>query len=451
MNSKGHPDTCEHCQRPCLPDDKFCILHSENEDKDLDALQEVIDEILAAEEHGFSNAVFPKGVNFEAAKFRGDASFVHAKFGGDAIFDFAKFGGDALFGDAEFGGDASFIHAKFRGEASFNLAKFGGNAIFGRARFDGEASFVGARFDGDPSFLSTEFTSPYFRNATFASWVFMHGDVKQKIFAEVTSVDLRDLNLDKPELLSFRHADLSRCRLLHTDIRNAEFTAVIWPHDKRGTFVYDEEPELVKKRTVPTESEQPEGGEKPETTDVLKHPYKLDSAEWEFSTSDYGSLEVLYRHLKKNYEDNRDYKTGGDFHYREKEIKRLNPWTHWSSRHILLPLYKYLGGYGERIRPPALAVVGVTLLALVFYSFNSLNYSPPTEPSSIGFFGNWACYFESDFLRILSYSIQVTFLKTPKGLVASNAVGALVHALHSILGPIFVGLLALSIRQRVKR
>jgi len=59
-------------------------------------------------------------------------------------------------------------------------------------------------------------------------------------------------------------------------------------------------------------------------------------------------VERLYRQLKINYEEERDFKRVGDFHYGEMEMhRRGSPWRQWVpfSWHNL---YRVLSGYGER-------------------------------------------------------------------------------------------------------
>ncbi|WP_423824736.1 pentapeptide repeat-containing protein [Salinibacter ruber] len=46
-------------------------------------------------------------------------------------------------------------------------------------------------------------------------------------FADV-EIDFRDVTIGPGASLRFRYADLSRCRFLHTDLRDAEFTGVKW-------------------------------------------------------------------------------------------------------------------------------------------------------------------------------------------------------------------------------
>ena len=73
-------------------------------------------------------------------------------------------------------------------------------------------------------------------------------------------------------------------------------------------------------------------------------------------------VERLYREVKQNYNDHRDYARAGDFHYGEKEMQRLNcrtPLSLW----VFLCLYWMVSGYGERFLRPLLWAVGLLVVA----------------------------------------------------------------------------------------
>jgi hypothetical protein len=70
-------------------------------------------------------------------------------------------------------------------------------------------------------------------------------------------------------------------------------------------------------------------------------------------------VERLYRQLKANYEEERDFKRVGDFHYGEMEMhRRGSPWRQWLP-FSWLNLYRVLSGYGER---PLRAFIWLLLL-----------------------------------------------------------------------------------------
>ena len=157
-----------------------------------------------------------------------------------------------------------------------------------------------------------------------------------------------------------------------------------------------------------------------------------------FYTSDpknknpWDGLETLYRNLKQNYEDRKNYARAGDFHFGEKEMRLSNPETPWWDKR-LLRIYWALSCYGERAWPPMLWLASVILVASFAYYF-ALNSA-----------WDWSAY-----VNTLLYSAQVSSLSRPTELELHGMVG-LINLFQTILSPILLGLLALAIRQRLKR
>lgn len=78
-------------------------------------------------------------------------------------------------------------------------------------------------------------------------------------------------------------------------------------------------------------------------------------------------LSRAYRDLKSAYEDNKDYIYASDFHFAEKELRRIN---HEVPRHtrFQLQLYWLVSGYGERVLRPIWWFLAIWLLgALPYY------------------------------------------------------------------------------------
>jgi hypothetical protein len=128
------------------------------------------------------------------------------------------------------------------------------------------------------------------------------------------------------DALRFIEADLSRCRFLGTDVRKVGFIGVLWVQIGSRDGICDEI--------------EPSGPGK-------EHPLAL--------------TEELYRQLKQNYEERRDYERAGHFHVGEKEMRLRNPATRLDLR-ILLALYKGISGYGENYRRPLFWLLVLLLL-----------------------------------------------------------------------------------------
>ena len=222
--------------------------------------------------------------------------------------------------------------------------------------------------------------------------------------------------IDPPGALSFIEADLKKCFFLNTNLEKVSFFGIDWPEIKGRLAVYDEQ-KLDEEEKVEKERSK-------ERSIVLVH------------------LERLYRQLKKHYEDNRDYERAGHFHYGEKEMRRKNPETSFGLS-FLLTLYLWFSGYGERLVRPLIST-GVLLTTSTF-AYLCLGLSPACGKQSLSWMNS------SDWMTASLYSLQVIFLLRPDDLVLSGLWAKALHTLQSILGPLFIALLALAVRQKLKR
>ena len=281
-----------------------------------------------------------------------------------------------------------------KGDVLFSGGAASQTLAISRARFEKRATFSGVRF-GERFDLS---------QATFEDETVFEGR-GQPLFENV-EFNFRDASFGYHAVVFIRNADLRRCLFLDTDLRNVEFTSVQWPVATRGACVYDE----VFSRQRP---------------DV--------PVPW-------GQLARLYRELKQNYEDRRNYLRSGDFHYREKEMQRRNPAMPWNHR-TLLWVYWALSGYGKRVLPPLAWLLGLILGGAVLYIGLGVRLTAAGAPLT------WQ---SADIWMTVYYSLRVSLLQTPDNLVLSPLAQG-IHTVQLVLSPVLIGLLALAIRQRVKR
>jgi uncharacterized protein YjbI with pentapeptide repeats len=294
----------------------------------------------------FSSARFSEGANFSGATFTKDADFTDATFSEGAYFLVAKFSEGANFSSARFTKDARFTGAKFSEGANFREATFSEGADFSRATFTKDADFTGATFTKDADFTDATFSEganflvarfsegadfsgarfsegANFLGATFSGRTLFagrSGNVQAKHIFAGTAVDFRQVVINPPDVITFLGADLTTCRFLDTDLRKVQLVDVEWPKKRGRVRVHDE---------IAPDA----------TGDGRRRPWP--------------QIERLYRELKQNYEDRRDYERAGDFHYGEKEMRRKNPGTAGGLR-FFLTLYWLFSGYGERYLPPLL-------------------------------------------------------------------------------------------------
>lgn len=351
----------------------------------------------------FGNAIFGDQSNFSDAIFGEQSDFSDSVLGDKACFEYTEFGEKALFENANYGSRPTFEMATFGDRSSFKDATFGSDAYFGDVRFGSEINFVNAVFDDGVSFIWSVFTGSCVFAGTRQRMMFTFKSKTLSVTSFANAV------FEQPENVAFRNVDFSRTALLHADVRDMEFTNVVWPQVEGGNGVYDEEKAAESDKEVP-----------------------------------FDALARLYRRLKQNYEDQRDFGRGGDFHFREKEMIRQNRRETPAQDRAVLSIYRAVSGYGERYWAGGWFIA--LLAACSFLSISlGLTYA---ESSSTEWMLRWRL---DDFVRSLVYSLQVAFVRPPDYFHVATLWGKALQVATMILGPILLGLFGLAVRQRMRR
>lgn len=234
--------------------DYYCILHSKNKDKDINAFTNKVNERIEREPNqidlrgccfpkkfpsnffanihnfnkfiyfseaefsgkiSFSGAEFSQGADFSGAKFLGEANFWGAKFYNIAFFQDIKFSQDAIFQKTTFTRSANFSNTNFLENVYFNSAKFA-ESNFPKANCQ-KAFFIGTIFSKEANFYETEFSLEVdFRNAKFLQVAnFSGATFQQKAdFSETKFLQVAHFNRT-----TFSHSQ-------ETDFLRAEFSEV---------------------------------------------------------------------------------------------------------------------------------------------------------------------------------------------------------------------------------
>jgi len=380
------------------------------------------------EESSFSDATFTESTWFTKTVFGADANFIGARFSRRSYFQGAKFQKTATFSWANFAEEARFRQTEFKSDIDFSQAIFSGLARFSEIIFPDTTLFTGTKFAEQASFHTvifkndSDFTEALFNkggefyDTHFASVKFTRArfygpttfDASDKVSMFDGEVLFTQTIIDPGDSVKFIEADLPRCRFLGTDVRKVHFIGVTWACIGARNGVYDEITPLQ-----PGEQRQ------------------------------WAQIEELYRQLKQNYEERRDYERAGHFHIGEKEMRLKNPDT---PRHLrfLLWLYKWVSGYGEHYRLPLIWLAGLWLLtsctALVWgLTMGQGAYAVRLSPNSSSHWG-WA----------LLYGLETMF-HLPAREFTPTGLGRAIHTFASILGPVFIGMFGLALRQRLKR
>ena len=383
---------------------------------------------------------FQGEAKFSKATFAGVAAFREATFADRTYFRAATFAGVADFREATFADRTDFWEATFAGTANFRVAIFENEVHFSDATFAGRALFLNTRFMADTSFSMAAFKV----QALFAS-----RSESDRLFAGLHKdavVNFTDITYDPENPPRFKYTDFSKCRFLGTDLLHLDFTGVQWctsvPHVLwyRRYGLYEE---------VDNENAQ---GEKwtDATKDSIPSRFRTwasprgneqDHAEGDTSSvRPWAEIERMYRELKHNYEKQQDYPRAGDFHVGEKEA-RLRHETRWGMK-TLLRVYRSVSIYGERATPAALWLTLLIIVSAVGYLTLGVTPGENAEPLSAGVLADWG--------RALLLSLESTFF--PVQSAGFEVLGVrFLNVFQRIASPILIALLALALRQRVRR
>lgn len=377
----------------------------------------------------FNGATFTKKADFNGAIFTEEADFGGTTFIKEVSFDLAKFTEVTSFDGATFAKRADFGGTTFNKKASFGGTKFIEWVNFGRVKFTKRADFTGATFSKGVNFWSAIFQNgdANFRLSRFLGRTIFAGRKEYKskqniyIFGNI-KVDFRNVDINPPNAIIFRNADLSQCLFQATRVDKIEFTGVKWAKIPpksifSRTAVYDEKNLL----------------------DSIKSKKKRKKKDKE--NLDWEHIERVCRDLKTNHKESGDHERAGDFHYGEKEMRRRNPSTPPMHR-FFLNLYRILSGYGERYLRPLLWTLVVLAGCTIVYMFLGI---APKEGAPFGI-ANIECWF-----KVSLYSLQVMTLQKPTEIQPIGVWSTAIKTFQSIVGPVLIGLFALALRQRLKR
>jgi uncharacterized protein YjbI with pentapeptide repeats len=334
----------------------------------------------------FTRAKFLKTVSFADVEFFGFAGFRDADFFGDTFFNDAIFHGECLFMIAEFADRVLFPNAAFLDDVDFGGAKFFKAALFPGSVFEQNALFSSVDFSGETKFEKAVFSSAYFNNTRFSDSVNFY----ETDFAE--HVSFLHVDFDVEEKAKFHKTNLTKASFLYTDVSKLNFLDPEWPIVKGKLF---------NRRACYDETEN----------------------------KDYPAIESVYRQLKHNYEENRNYPVAGDFYIGEMEMRRKNPNTRKTEK-LLFDCYKVLGLYGESFKLPVFWFI--ILLTFSTFEFQYIGDSNMTWIKS------FKTALKFSYLRP-DFNDTKTFLEVFLGLFTS------------VFGVVLIAMSAIGIKRKVRR
>ena len=363
-------ELCEYsCSRTALPDGEYCELHSlefwkSDPDRVITALKEELKRSLNAAgpirfigfhlpDTDLSSQRFDKQVYFQYTVFHGNAIFKNSIFVREASFRECVFERQASFKLVRFSEDADFFGIKAGEILSFSYAEFSTLALLSacaiqngdfqyakfsevlirESEFKGRTNFDHAYFNGHCDLFRSSFDRVSFHDARFTMASAFH--VK---FHEKADFDLA--TFERPEYMRF-NTDLTQVSFLRTNLSRVWFGSdTVWDH----------------------------------ASDQI--PY--DVREFKANPGDRRLADVLsvLRDLRDNYEYRLEYEGAGKLFVQEMEIRRQYEDTDGSTKlrpicwrlFSLTGLYRHLCMYGESFRRPALLVLSVFCVSVLFFS-----------------------------------------------------------------------------------
>lgn len=177
--------TCEYrtnldpdfrCTLPALEKSKkgYCILHSEEMQKDRGAFREAVALKINVGHHDFTGCIFPERVHYTEKDFTPGGLFRSAVFAGDVVFERCRFGEQSDFSHCLFKGSLQFISCEV-GDMDFRSSEVHGNAEFSDCKVS-LGMFTGARFLSGASFWGSTFGSRFSCDSAFFGGKVSFGD-----------------------------------------------------------------------------------------------------------------------------------------------------------------------------------------------------------------------------------------------------------------------------------
>jgi hypothetical protein len=459
----------------------------------------------------FERATFQRDASFADATFKEFVSFSRARFEVPIRFDRATFERGASFAGATFCDGAFLPGARFGDDADFSEAVLDGRA-FGRTGFSviGSLKLQSARFARRVNLVASAdalecsglildnggiwelrwaeidlrrlvaqdlLVIRYDRRSGFAEDL-LEGLCRGGGTAEARGMAAEELVRRRsrgpaPRLLSVAAANVGNVVLSGVDLRACRFRGA-YNLDKLSVYEDSEfgtTPGWTGRRSIAEEhrwrtTRWPTALNRRWYQDEHRRPAHLEVEEDVPTPS---LVAALYRGLRKGLEDHKDEPGAADFYYGEMEMRRYTGpsggfgrrLASWWERVTIL-LYWALSGYALR---PFRAFVALLVLIFVaagaFHQYGFVSVVHPLDPPASGSaeappperlprdLGELGEALTDDDALVYSVSSAAALAPLPEARL--TATGRAIRTVERVLGPIFVGLVLLSIRGRVKR
>lgn len=368
-----------------------------------------------------ANINFVNNLKFENCRFDQEFRFQSQKVNGDFVISNCNFYGETVINSCTFGSRLSINYCHFNnrflyhGNFHSKIASMGSNVFEKLVQmnlniFEDSFSINTAEFNNKIGFESNTYKAysyivdvhlnhqSSFKNENYRNFSFQDIDFSSKnhLFENI-SLNNDDFllfrNLTFPKTAIIRNSDCNKIKFLDSDPSEVKFSSCNWDLGERLVILDEKE---------------------------LKNYDNL---------SELKNLEHLYRQLKKNFENDKDWELAGKTYVSEMLFRKLRLYKEknyfsW----FIYWFYDFFGGYTQNyIRPIIWFCVFTTIIFPLYYLFFECH-----------------CNYNSIFIK--SFAASIPLLKTD--LQYSNW---WIHSFQSIISTILMTFFILALRKRFKQ
>lgn len=379
----------------------------------------------------FYSVTFEDAVDFSSAKFKNKTDFSSTRF----LVGYSSSATPTLSFLI-----SSFSHATFEDEANFAGVTFGNHEqqenfdsfLFGEATFEKLANFQGAEFILSTNFSKAIFkktadfrdtrikTSLSFEGASLEGYAKFSGKENKHTSWPKGSFNFSSVDIEKSEKISFQVVELNPEAFIGTDVRKFDFTDIKW---RPKSFAFDWA----------------------RFKDILFWKEEAKRRE-----SGYERLEVAYRRLAANAEENAHYRQASKFRYTAFEIQRINRW-YGRLPITLLWWYKWTSRYGENGGWAAIVLAIILATSAFLYTKVDFYVCPLDKPIAQSGSAGLCSIRALDLYEAGRHSLATATFQNVEYRKPITGWGETLILLEKIFAPLQAALLALAIRRKFMR
>lgn|GEM_PF-712177 len=227
------------------------------------------------------------------------------------------------------------------------------------------------------------------------------------------------VSFEKPSKVAFKSVDMRQIRLSRTELKNIKFIGCNWYQAKlKRNGLYEELP--------------------------------LQDMNFTDFHRELPNLESTYRSIRLSFEEDKDFLRASDFYIGEMNAKRRQLGFWGRKLFSINAIYKIISNYGTSPSRLAFWLVFIAATHSIF-SFEKVNKISLLSTYKLFILGSFSKTEEFFSLLMSSFVYSLQVLTLQSNFVSKAASFSNLDVLLAILGPIFISLLVIALRGKIKR